>query len=260
MTNPAPSPARIAYLGPPGTHSHAAALGLFGHGAALHPVAALPDLVASLGSSADYAVVPFANGKSGIVGLANDAIIARPGLKCWADRDHKVSHCLLARLDVAKPFEASERTEKESEIKELLNNVSVVYSHNEAIGQCSAFLSTFLPHARLERVQSTARAAELASQEPNSAALASEVCSEIYGIPCVARDAQDADGLFLAALPFQLKLTVHFKQTTQPASSSSRFPIPPRRRSPNRRPRPRDQCSISSHAHQPNAQKAAHPK
>lgn len=95
----------------------------------------------------------------------------------------------------------------------------------QALGQCASFLSTHMPEAKRTPVASTALAAQLAAQadtaqseadeknapasnvsnaagrsvkDPDAAgvtaALASEICADVYGLKILRRNVQDRNG------------------------------------------------------------------
>ncbi len=75
----AQAPIRVAFLGPTGTFSHAAALSQFGALGIFHP---MDDLTAAFREveegRADMAVVPFENSVEGIVGQTLDMLGSMP--------------------------------------------------------------------------------------------------------------------------------------------------------------------------------------
>lgn len=75
-----------------------------------------------------------------------------------------------------------------------LSDITKIYSHQQAIGQCSRFLST-LPGVETIPWDNTASAARLVSESGSShaAAIASPACAGLYGLVPVARDIQDSD-------------------------------------------------------------------
>lgn len=72
-----------------------------------------------------------------------------------------------------------------------LEEVEQIYSHPQALGQCSEFLNNL--HAKTIPYWNTAAAAEMVSKssEKNIAAVASPLCEELYGLESLARDIQD---------------------------------------------------------------------
>lgn len=73
-----------------------------------------------------------------------------------------------------------------------LTDIKEIYSHEQAINQCSNFLKDF-PHANIIPVENTAVAAEMVSKSGRTdvAALSSHACEELYGLQCLAANVQD---------------------------------------------------------------------
>ena len=67
-----------------------------------------------------------------------------------------------------------------------------MYSHEQAINQCSKFLSRF-PDAKIIPVENTAVAAEMVAKSGRKdvAALSSRSCEELYGLQCLEASVQD---------------------------------------------------------------------
>lgn len=70
--------------------------------------------------------------------------------------------------------------------------IKEIYSHEQAIYQCSEFLKKF-PDAKIIPVENTAVAAKIVSQSGRTdiAALSSRSCEELYGLICLAANVQD---------------------------------------------------------------------
>lgn len=73
-----------------------------------------------------------------------------------------------------------------------LENIKQIYSHEQAINQCSAFLKKFA-NAKIIPVENTAVAANMvaASDSLEVAAISSHACEELYGLECLAASVQD---------------------------------------------------------------------
>ena len=73
-----------------------------------------------------------------------------------------------------------------------LEDVKEVYSHEQAINQCSDYLRT-LKGVKIIPVENTAVAAEMVSKSGRKdvAALSSRNCAELYGLHCLASSVQD---------------------------------------------------------------------
>ena len=69
--------------------------------------------------------------------------------------------------------------------------VTRIYSKPEALAQCRKWLSTRVKHAEVVPAASTSKAAELAANEPTSAAIASSLASEVYGVPIQCANVED---------------------------------------------------------------------
>ncbi len=75
-----------------------------------------------------------------------------------------------------------------------LANIKEIYSHEQAISQCSAFLST-LTGVKIIPVENTAVAAEMVARSGRTdvAAISSRNCMELYGLVNLATSIQDKD-------------------------------------------------------------------
>ena len=75
-----------------------------------------------------------------------------------------------------------------------LSDVRRIYSHEQAISQCSEFLKT-LPDAEVIPCANTAVAARMVAEarRKDMAALSSRACMELYGLSCAAENVQNQD-------------------------------------------------------------------
>ena len=120
-----------------------------------------------------YGVLPIENSTAGSVKKVYDLMI-RHNFSIVRTFRLKVDHNLLA-LPGAK-----------------LGDIKEIYSHEQAINQCSAFLAT-LPGVKVIPVENTAVAAQMAANSGRTdvAALSSRSCAELYGLSCLASCIQD---------------------------------------------------------------------
>ncbi len=163
---------KIAYLGPPGTWTHQAAIVRFGHSVHYIPLSdftAVFDTVAR--RKADYGVVPIENSTEGAVSHTLD-LFADSSLKICAQVLLPIENSLISKHPKAE--------------------IRRIYSHPQVFGQCRGYLHEHFPHTDLVEVSSTTRAAELAAQEPYTAALAGKLAAELYEIPVVEASVQDS--------------------------------------------------------------------
>lgn len=118
-----------------------------------------------------YGILPIENSTAGSVKKVYDLMIGHDFSIVRTFR-MKVDHNLLAKPGT-----------KQEDIK-------VIYSHEQAINQCSEFLSRF-KGVRVVPVENTAVAAQMASREDGAAALSSRGCAELYGLVNLAASVQD---------------------------------------------------------------------
>jgi chorismate mutase/prephenate dehydratase len=155
---------RVAYLGPEGSFSHLAALEKFGRSIELIPVrdiAAVFDQVARDG--ADYGIVPVENTTGGAI---------RDTMECFLWVHGPVKVCGEMALPVHQNLLS----------KAPLERIKKVYSKPQVFDQCRSWLSRNLPQADLVAVGSTTEAALLASRVDATAAIASSMAAELYGL------------------------------------------------------------------------------
>ncbi|MBO5882979.1 MAG: prephenate dehydratase [Clostridia bacterium] len=121
-----------------------------------------------------YAVIPIENSTAGSVKKVYDLMISHRFHIVRTVRV-KIDHCLLAKNGT-----------KLSDIKEI-------YSHDQAISQCSAFLSTLGADVKITRVENTAEAAAMvaASERHDVASISSRSCASQYGLSVISSSVQD---------------------------------------------------------------------
>ncbi len=155
-------PLRVGYLGPPGSFSHLAARRKFGASIEydnLDSIAAVFEEIAR--RHIDLGLVPIENSSMGGIGETLDGFLDSPAQVC-AEVLINIHHNLLANC---APEE-----------------ITRVYSKPEVFSQCRKWLSVQIRQAERLPVESSSRAAELASKEPCAAAVGSNLAAEIYGL------------------------------------------------------------------------------
>lgn len=120
-----------------------------------------------------YGVLPLENSTAGSVKQVYDLMIHR-NFSIVRTFRLKVDHSLLVKPGTT------------------LDQVREIYSHEQALGQCSDFLAG-LPNVKVIAVENTAVAAKMVSESPRSdvAALSSRTCAELYGLQVLASGVQD---------------------------------------------------------------------
>jgi chorismate mutase / prephenate dehydratase len=160
------APQKVAYLGPRATFTHMACMQKFGSSAQYVPVHSIKEVFSEVERGrANFGVVPIENTTEGVVNHTLDMFIDS-NLLIYGEVLQEVSHHLLSKSG-------------------LIDEVKKVYSHPHAIAQCRNWLETHLPRVPAMEVASTARAAELCIDEPSSAAIASELAGQLYGLKVI---------------------------------------------------------------------------
>ena len=120
-----------------------------------------------------YGILPIENSTAGSVTKVYDLMI-RHNFSIVRTFRLKVDHNLLVKPGTT------------------LKNVRTIYSHEQAINQCSEFLQS-LPGVNVIPVANTALASEMVSKSETNdvAALSSRFCAELYGLSCLASSVQD---------------------------------------------------------------------
>jgi chorismate mutase / prephenate dehydratase len=164
-------PLRIAYFGPAATFTHQAALQRFGQANEFLPMPTIADVFSEVERcGADYGVVPIENTTEGSVYETLD-LLASKDLRVCAEITLQIAQNLLARC--------------------TLDDITTVYSHRQGIAQTRNWLAAHLPGRDIRESPSTAAGAEMASREPNTAAIAPRLAAEVYGLKVIAENIQD---------------------------------------------------------------------
>jgi chorismate mutase/prephenate dehydratase len=168
-------PENIAYLGPEGSFTHQAAEERFGAMSAYLPIGSIVGVFREVAKKkAKFGVIPIENSSNGIV---SDTIT------CFNDYDLKI----IAEVIVDIHHTLASTCDKVGDIKKI-------YSKDIAFDQCRNFLEDFgLDEVELVPVESTAKAAKLATTEPNSAAICSHVGAKMYNLPVLFENIEDKD-------------------------------------------------------------------
>ena len=166
-------PENIAYLGPEGSFTHQAAESRFGAMSAYLPIASITGVFREVANNkAKFGVVPIENSSNGIV---SDTITCFNdfNLKIIAEVMVNIHHTLASTVDNVR-------------------DIKKIYSKDIALEQCHNFLEDLgLNDVELIPVESTAKAAKIATKEPNSAAICSYVGAKIYNLPILFENIED---------------------------------------------------------------------
>lgn len=165
-------PLAVAFLGPKATFTHLACLKHFGESAEYVPQINVSEVFEAVERGfADFGVVPIENSSEGVVSHTLDMFVDH-NLLISGEIMVEVAHDLLS-------------------VTGDIDHVRKVYSHPHAIAQCRGWLERNLRAVPVFDVESTARAAELAADDPGAAAIAGEAAAKTYGLKAVRKRIQD---------------------------------------------------------------------
>lgn len=175
----------VAYPGPPGTHTAAAAVALFPSGPHL-PVGgfrAVADAV--LAADVAYGVLPIESSLAGSVAETHDLLYER-SLSIVGETIMPITHCLVASGPTP------------------LDEIRTVHSHPSALDQCRSLLAS-LPVDVVPAVTTAEAGRRIAEAgDPTVAALVSPAAAELYGLSVLVADAGDRRAFtrFVSIAPF----------------------------------------------------------
>ncbi len=163
----------IAYLGPEGTFTHAAADRHFGESAIKRSLPSIDDVFAEVESGrARFGVVPVENSTEGAVTITQECLMDT-SLTVLAEVIIPIEHNLLLHPQAS------------------MEGVRRIVSHRQSLAQCRHWLRANLPALPTVEVASNAEAARLAAQDPATAAIAGERAATLYGLQMASRRIQD---------------------------------------------------------------------
>jgi len=166
-------PLDVAFLGPEGTFTQAAALKHFGHSIRTRPLRAIDEVFREVESgSADYGVVPVENSTEGVVSHTLDMFVQSPLIIC-GEVEVRIHHHLIGRV-------AS------------MDEIGAIYTHQQSLAQCREWLDVNMPAVERVPVSSNGEAARrVAAMAEGVAAIAGECAAEIYELPILASNIED---------------------------------------------------------------------
>ncbi len=178
-------PLRIGYLGPPGSHSHVAAVRHFGSSVDfedLHEIAGVFTEVER--GHVHYGLVPIENSIHGGITETLDAFADTAGrVHVYAEAQLSVHHALLANC--------------------APRDITRIYSKPEVFSQCRTWLATQFPRVELVPVASSSRGVQMVADEsgggkkrkpPTSAAIGSTLAGELMDVNVLFENIEDKPG------------------------------------------------------------------
>ena len=169
-----PSSAKVACQGVEGAYSQRACLQLFPEPDILF-LKTFDDVFQAIEQDkADFGVLPIENSTAGSVAAVYDLMKKHQFYICMGTRV-KVDHALLVKPGVK------------------LEEVKKVYSHEQGLAQCASYIESH-PSWEAVKYPNTAAAAKFVSENPERgiAAIASDLCSQLYGLEILEQGVQDA--------------------------------------------------------------------
>ena len=121
-----------------------------------------------------YGVIPIENSTAGSVKKVYDLMISK-NFKIVKSVRIKINHCLLAKKGTK------------------LSDITEIFSHEQAINQCSAFLASLGSKVKITPVENTARAAQMVADSDRNdvASLSSHTCASLYSLETLVSSAQN---------------------------------------------------------------------
>ncbi|MDT8429013.1 MAG: prephenate dehydratase [Pseudomonadales bacterium] len=165
--------ARVAFLGPLGTFSHAAVDSYFADSVDKLSVSSIDEVFLAVETDrAEYGVVPVENSTEGAVTTTQECLIDT-SLRIMAEIIIPVVHNVLISPEAAA------------------EGICRVVSHRQSLAQCRGWLKKNWPGIEQREVSSNAEAARLAAADKTTAAIAGLMAAETYGLSVLAAGIQD---------------------------------------------------------------------
>ena len=166
-------PEKVAFLGPLGTYTHQMAESKFGAMSEYVAMNSIKGVFSEVvAKRAKFGVVPIENSSNGMV---NDTLMAlnEYNLKIVSNTPMPIHHSFATNC-------------------EHIDQITKIYSKDIVFGQCRNFLSEYkLDNVELIPVNSTAKAVQIAQDEPNSAAICSHIAAKLYSFPILFENIED---------------------------------------------------------------------
>ncbi|WP_048831064.1 prephenate dehydratase [Methanomethylovorans hollandica] len=135
-------------------------------------------------TNADLGIVPVENSIEGSVGVTLDMLMEHE-IHIIGEVVVPIEHCLLSRGKI--------------------EDIRVILSHPQALGQCRQFIKSHFPHAEIRTTGSTSHAAKLATEFEEMAAIASRDSAGMYGLNVLLCNIQDCNNNHTRFIVFRKK-------------------------------------------------------
>ena len=169
----AEKPLSVAFWGPQGTYSHLAAVQTFGRSTNFSPVDSIHDVFQSVEQGrTDYGIVPIENSIAGVVPETLD-MFPQTNIKICDETFVTIEHCLASG-------------------GAALSDVQRLYAGPQPAAQCRGWIQRTLPKVEIVSVAPTVRAAEMAMQDPQGAAIVNSMTIELLQMTPLAEHLEDS--------------------------------------------------------------------
>ena len=141
----------------------------------------------------DYGVLPLENSTAGSVKQIYDLMLRHSSFKIVRSTRLKVDHNLVAKKGTK------------------LEDIKEIFSHPQAISQCTAFLEKLGKDVKVTPCENTAAAAAAVAQSDRTdgAAMSSRSCMKLYGLECLEAGVQDQGSNFTRFICISKKLEIY---------------------------------------------------
>ncbi len=165
-------PLSVAYLGPEGSFSNAAAEAHFGKSASFSPRPTILDVFDHVERGrVGCGVVPVENSLEGAVKLTLDRLFAT-SLRIRGEIFLRINHSLISK-------------------RKDLDGLKSIYSHPQALAQCQGWIRKNLPNCTIHETDSTAKAAQKVMDNDEKAAIGSARAASLYGLNIISEGIED---------------------------------------------------------------------
>ena len=164
---------KVAFLGPEGTFTQAAALKHFGRAVEGVSLSTINEVFREVeAGAASYGVVPVENSTEGMVNHTLDTFMQSKAKIC-GEVELRIHHHLLIGKNCRQ------------------ESITRVYSHQQSLAQCRQWLDSHYPNIERVAVSSNAEAARRIKDEWNAAAIGGDMAAEQYGLQKLAANIED---------------------------------------------------------------------
>lgn len=188
-----PPSATVACQGVEGAYSQLACEKMFKHPQVMYFGSFESVFSAIENGFCDYGVLPLENSTAGSVKQIYDLMLRHSSFKIVRSTRLKVDHNLVAKKGTK------------------LEDIKEIFSHPQAISQCTAFLEKLGKDVKVTPCENTAAAAAAVAQSDRTdvAAISSHRCIELYGLERLAADIQDRSNNYTRFICISKKLEIY---------------------------------------------------